>query len=190
MAIGLRPSEALGMKWTDVDFTESVVHVRRALERRDGEYVFKETKSRTSRRSIPLPRVCADGLRAHRKRQLEERLAAGSEWQDHDLVFSTPTGHPLGRSEVSRLQAASRASQCRPPPAVRLPPYRGQSAAGPGRVCARRDGDPRALLVCSHHGHLHTRAPRPDARCGGRDGSGTAAIDVGPAVRATPDELV
>jgi len=101
MAIGLRPSEALGLKWTDVDFTEGVVHVRRALERRDGEYVFKETKSRASRRSIPLPRVCADGLRAHRRRQLEERLASGREWQDHDLVFSTPTGHPLGRSEVS-----------------------------------------------------------------------------------------
>lgn len=76
--------------------------MRRALGRRSGEYFFKETKSRTSRRSIPLPRVCVDALRAHRRRQLEERLAAGAEWQDQDLVFSTPTGQPLGRSEVSR----------------------------------------------------------------------------------------
>jgi integrase len=102
MAVGLRPSEALGLRWGDVDLTEGIVHVRRALERRDGEFVFKETKSRNSRRSIPLPGVCADALRSHRRRQLEERLAAGAEWQDGDLVFATPTGEPLDRSEVSR----------------------------------------------------------------------------------------
>jgi integrase len=102
MAVGLRPSEALGLRWADVDLAEGIVHVRRALERRDGEFFFKETKSRTSRRSIPLPGVCADALRAHRRRQLEERLASAAEWQDGDLVFSTPTGEPLDRSEVSR----------------------------------------------------------------------------------------
>jgi integrase len=102
MAIGLRPSEALALTWSDVDLTEGVVHVRRALERRDGQYHFKETKSRTSRRNIPLPKVCALSLRAHRRRQLEERLVAGAEWQDHDLVFSSVFGLPLHRSEVSR----------------------------------------------------------------------------------------
>jgi hypothetical protein len=47
-------------RWADVDLTEGIVHVRRALERRDREFVFKDTKSRTSRRSIPLPGVCAE----------------------------------------------------------------------------------------------------------------------------------
>ncbi len=102
MAVGLRPSEALGLRWTDVDFDQHVVHVRHALERVDGEYVLKKPKSRTSRRSIPVPGVCVDVLRAHRRRQLEERLAAGELWQDRGLVFATPTGAPLSRSEVSR----------------------------------------------------------------------------------------
>jgi len=33
MALGLRPSEALGLTWSDIDFDQSLLHVRRALER-------------------------------------------------------------------------------------------------------------------------------------------------------------
>jgi integrase len=36
-----------------------------------------------------------DGLRAHRAAQLAERMAAGSEWQDHGFVFCQPNGRPL-----------------------------------------------------------------------------------------------
>jgi len=34
--------------------------------------------------------------------EVQKRLLAGAEWQDHDLVFSSPLGLPLHRSEVSR----------------------------------------------------------------------------------------
>jgi integrase len=34
-------------------------------------------------------------LRAHRARQLEERLAAGPLWTDHGLVFTNRVGRPL-----------------------------------------------------------------------------------------------
>jgi integrase len=34
-------------------------------------------------------------LKAHRAAQLRQRLAAGEEWQEHDLVFSRPDGHPI-----------------------------------------------------------------------------------------------
>jgi integrase len=102
IAVGLRPSEALALGWTDVDLQGAIVRVRRTLERQDGRYVFKEPKSRTSRRTIPLPDTCVEALKSHRKRQLEERLAAGPEWEDWDLVFTTPFGRPLSRTEVSR----------------------------------------------------------------------------------------
>jgi integrase len=102
IAVGLRPSEGLALGWADVDLQTSTVRVRRTLERQDGRYVFKEPKSRTSRRVIPLPVICVEALRSHRKHQLEERLAAGPEWEDWDLVFTTPFGRPLSRTEVSR----------------------------------------------------------------------------------------
>ncbi len=34
-------------------------------------------------------------MRDHRVRQLEERLAAGDGWQDHNLIFCTSRGTPI-----------------------------------------------------------------------------------------------
>ncbi|HZT66039.1 MAG TPA: site-specific integrase [Acidimicrobiales bacterium] len=101
VAVGLRPSEALGLRWEDLDLDAGVLRVRHALERRDGQFVLKEPKSRTSRRTVALPSVCLDALRVHRRRQLEERLLAGPLWEDRDLVFATPTGGPISRTVVS-----------------------------------------------------------------------------------------
>ena len=41
-------------------------------------------------------------LRAHRKRQLEERMRLAELWQDHGLVFITQVGTPLNRHNVFR----------------------------------------------------------------------------------------
>ena len=101
LAVGLRPSEALGLKWADIDLSEGLLRVQRVLERRGQEWTFKEPKSRTSRRTIPLPRVCVEQLTAHRHRQLFERRGADG-WEENDLVFCTPGGTPLDRTEVSR----------------------------------------------------------------------------------------
>ncbi|HUY46740.1 MAG TPA: hypothetical protein VMV92_13560 [Streptosporangiaceae bacterium] len=46
----------------------------------------------------PRPRLACPlitQLRAHRVQQTAERLAAGSVWQDWDLVFCTPVGSPV-----------------------------------------------------------------------------------------------
>jgi integrase len=102
IADGLRQSEGLALGWADVDLKVGTVRVRRTLGRQDGRYVFNEPKSRTSRRTIPLPGTCVEVLKSHRKEQLKERLAAGPEWEDWDLIFTTPLGRPLSRTEVSR----------------------------------------------------------------------------------------
>ena len=102
IAVGLRPSEALGLRWSDVDLDTRVLRVRHALERRPEGYALKQPKSRTSRRKIPLPETCAAALAEHRRRQHAEQQAAGAAWTDLDLLFSTTTGEPLHRTEVSR----------------------------------------------------------------------------------------
>ena len=38
-----------------------------------------------------------DALKAHRKLQAAERLAAGSEWEDHGLVFARVNGRPIDK---------------------------------------------------------------------------------------------
>jgi integrase len=51
----------------------------------------------------PLAPTVVDILRCHKKRQAEERLAAGGEWEDHNLIFCWPTGQP--RSVESHLRS-------------------------------------------------------------------------------------
>src|SRR4029453_17479439 len=50
-----------------------------------------------SRRTLSLPQVCIDGLRAHHTQQLKERLKAGAEWGESGLVFTTFAKRGNGR---------------------------------------------------------------------------------------------
>lgn len=101
LAVGLRQGEALGLRWDDVDLGGAVIHVRHALQRVDGKLQLVEPKTARSRRVVVLPATVVKALREHRVRQLAERLAAGSEWIDRDLVFCTPRGRPLDASNVT-----------------------------------------------------------------------------------------
>ena len=100
LAVGLRPSEALGLRWSDVDFDNGRLFVRHTLEHRDGGWSLQPPKSQTSRRTIPLPSVCVAALRAHQGRQEGERAMA-FKWEEHDLVFTNEGGAPLSRTLVS-----------------------------------------------------------------------------------------
>jgi integrase len=98
LAVGLRQSEVLGLRWADVDLEKGALSVRRGLHRVGGQgLVYEEPKADRSRRTVALPAQLVEALRAHRAAQLEERIAAGPLWQDHDLVFAQPNGRPIER---------------------------------------------------------------------------------------------
>jgi len=61
-----------------------------------------DTKTAKSCRTLKLPRIAIQALREHRKRQAEDRLAAGALWQDHGLVFTSAVGTPLDAANVRR----------------------------------------------------------------------------------------
>ena len=61
-----------------------------------------DTKTPRSRRTLALPRKCVEALREHRVRQATDRLAAGSLWQDHNLVFASTVGTPQDDHNVRR----------------------------------------------------------------------------------------
>jgi integrase len=104
LATGMRPEEYLGLQWKDVDLERGTVAVRRALiwRARGGRWYFGEPKTARSRRSIPLPATTLRALTEHRRKQAEERLKAGPNYQQHDLVFSTPVGGPLMPHNLKR----------------------------------------------------------------------------------------
>ncbi|MEQ4305237.1 tyrosine-type recombinase/integrase [Plantactinospora sp. B6F1] len=116
LALGLRQSEALGLKWSDVDLEAGVLTVRRGRQRprwRHGcgdrcgrkfgghcpERVplraeTTETKSRAGRRSIGLSDELVMLLRQHRKEQDLERDQAAQLWREGGWLFATPIGEP------------------------------------------------------------------------------------------------
>ncbi|MDP9358351.1 MAG: site-specific integrase [Chloroflexota bacterium] len=96
---GMRQGELLGLRWDDVDLDRARLIVRRALQPQNkAGLVFVEPKTSRSRRTIVLSQRAVAALRRHRTRQLEQRLLAGSDWQDHDLVFCNQVGGPLDPS--------------------------------------------------------------------------------------------
>jgi integrase len=112
---GVRTEEARALRWSHVvawvDGTEEwrpvtevgfdghdtfAVYVWRSI-REDGD-----TKTELSRRTVEIPAEAATALREHRKDQNKQRLIAGKEWQDNDLVFCTRTGTELAAGNVRR----------------------------------------------------------------------------------------
>jgi len=95
VALGLRQGEALGLKWDAVNLDSGMLTVRAALQRVGKRWELVDPKSERSRRTLVMPEVVSTALRAHRVRQLEERLLAGSRWHETGFVFTTRTGDPI-----------------------------------------------------------------------------------------------
>jgi integrase len=103
LAIGLRKGEALALRWEDVDTDAGTLTVRGTLKRRPGVGLVLDTpKTERGRRTIPLPTICLTVLRDHRRRQLEDRLAAGELWQDRGHIFATPVGTPVDPDNLTK----------------------------------------------------------------------------------------
>jgi len=68
-----------------------------ALQRQVGKgLVIVRPNSRAGRRVISLPGPLVAALRTHRAAQVQERLVAGSMWQNHlELVFTQPNRRPV-----------------------------------------------------------------------------------------------
>lgn len=86
----LRPGELAALRWEDVDLDAGELRVRatRALDA-TGKKIRKDRGKRpASIRTVPLPAVCVDRLRAHRARQHQTRLRMPpGAWTDRGLVF-------------------------------------------------------------------------------------------------------
>jgi integrase len=104
--VGLRQGEALGLRWQDVDLEAGTLRVEHGLQRIGGRLQLVPTKSTRSRRTVLVPTLVTDALRAHRTRQLEERLLAGGRWHDGGYVFSSTIGTPIDAAELRRAFAA------------------------------------------------------------------------------------
>lgn len=103
IALGLRRGEVLALKWQDVDLVAGTLAVTGTLQRLSGALQVVEPKTEKSRRVVRMPQVAILALKAHRTKQLEARLKAGTAWQDSGLVFTTLTGGPFDPRRLNRV---------------------------------------------------------------------------------------
>jgi integrase len=100
---GMRRSELLGLRWEDVDLDRATIRVvQKLVEGPDGYELRRSTKTASGARTIALDADTVAVLREHRRRQLEYRLALGTGYQDHGLVFCREDGVPLSPAGVTQ----------------------------------------------------------------------------------------
>lgn len=75
--MGLRESEICGLKWRYVDLDAQTLDIRETLGRDGSKWYVKEPKTGGSIRSLYIPDVLADALRARLAEVNEERMQSG-----------------------------------------------------------------------------------------------------------------
>jgi integrase len=112
---GLRPGEALGLRWCDVDIPNRRLYItgtqkeaRRILPA--GRGVVRSTrndpKTAASRRNLPIPDALLAALDRQQERQAFLGLTAGSKWTDSGYVVTTSVGTPVSPSNLRVAYAA------------------------------------------------------------------------------------
>ena len=91
LATGLRRGELLGLKWSDIDFNQGILHIRRQIARIDGEVVEAPLKTENSYRALPIGADAVGILLAQRSKTSSE------------YVFSSPTGGPISPDSVLHM---------------------------------------------------------------------------------------
>jgi len=101
---GMRQGELLGLRWQDVDFTKRVVRIQQSVGYIPKlGFVFREPKTKRSRRQVVLPQIAVDALTRRKKQVAADKLLIGADlYKGLDLVFCTNVGAPLDPSGLSR----------------------------------------------------------------------------------------
>ena len=99
---GLRRSEVLGLRWSDVDLRGQRVAVAQAVTVVDGEERVDSPKTRRSKRVIDIDRATADLLVDHRDAQRRELARVMKAEPDGDRAFVNELGTPLQPNSVGQ----------------------------------------------------------------------------------------
>ncbi|MDP8977142.1 MAG: Arm DNA-binding domain-containing protein [Actinomycetota bacterium] len=129
---GVRRSELLGFRWSDLDLKAATATVRQTvLDSEDGHRLEENQKTALSARTLHLDRRTVAMLRAHRTEQAALRRAVGPAWADHDLVFTAATA-PGGTPTASRARSTAQ------PGPRGCPSSASTTCATPTRRCCSR----------------------------------------------------
>jgi integrase len=99
---GMRQSELLGLRWTDLDWIRRTLRIERQLARGTEGYQLVELKTMYSRRTIELGEVAIAKLRERQVLERLERAVAGDRWAESQLIFPSTIGTPQDHRGLGR----------------------------------------------------------------------------------------
>ena len=107
---GLRTGEMIGLRWSDIDFEEGVIHITRSMEYRHstGEWRIGPPKSKSGYRDIPITQECRRILLAQKAKVKALKIIS----KDFaDCVFLCRKGEPTKNSayDTSLFKLADKA---------------------------------------------------------------------------------
>jgi integrase len=153
----MRRGEVLGLRWRDIDLDAGRLSVSQTVVAPEGKVQFSSPKTEKGRRSVALDTGTVEEIRAHRRRQLQERLAFGAGYSDLDLVFCEADGEALSPNAFS--QAFDRRVNSSGLPRIRLHDLRhthatlGLSAGVHAKVMSERLGHSTVSITLDIYSH-------------------------------------
>lgn len=111
LGTGLRIGEVVALKWTDINFETEELKVKRTFKRvaklnndegNKTEIIEQLPKTKYSERTIPILSSIIKELKAHKRRQNEEKIKAGEAYINNDLIFPNELGEPTDTRNLSR----------------------------------------------------------------------------------------
>lgn len=102
LCYGLRKSEALGLRWSDIDLDSGELMVQNTVTRMKTLIEHEQTKSAASRRVLYLMPDTITYLRQLRQQQQSNRQFLGEAYAESDHVCVWPNGRPISPDYVSQ----------------------------------------------------------------------------------------
>ncbi|MGN0164446.1 MAG: tyrosine recombinase XerC [Candidatus Ornithomonoglobus sp.] len=99
---GLRRSEILGLTWSCINLDNDEFSIKQVRVRTATEILKNETKSESSKRTLPLNYILKQTLTEEKLKQAENKNFYGDAYIDNDFVCKWDNGKPFACDYISR----------------------------------------------------------------------------------------
>lgn len=101
---GLRIGEALGLKWSDINFKDKMISVNHTLVTIDGKQVLQSPKTKASKRIISVDQYTLKLLKEWQLEQKKEFFKLGKPYlHDENFIFTNSTGTVYVPTEIGKI---------------------------------------------------------------------------------------
>ncbi|MEF2095147.1 site-specific integrase [Bacillus sp. CFBP9009] len=102
---GMRRGEIAGLEWNHVDLEKGKINIQQTLAcTKEERYIFKEPKTKHSKRSITLLQSVLEQLKRYKSMKIRQKLRAGDSWEGGNrfLLFSSELGKQMDPKSITR----------------------------------------------------------------------------------------